>query len=56
MKVLYGLLVISVAALVASGIAMWWRLRRHLRNGDPVKEAAESLPAESETVEQQNSR
>lgn len=31
MKVLYGLLLLSVSAILATGVAMWWRLRRHLR-------------------------
>jgi nitrogen fixation-related uncharacterized protein len=54
MKILYGLLVVSVAAVLASAVAMWWRLRRHLRSGEALKETANSVLPEPETVEERN--
>ena len=56
MKILYGLLVVSVAAVLASVLAMWWRLRRHLRSGATLKETGDSVLPEPETVEERNSQ
>jgi hypothetical protein len=55
MRILYGLLVVSVAAVLVSVIAMWWRLRRHLRSSTAPKETEPSVPFENEPVEERNS-
>lgn len=34
MKALFVLLVLSTLAIVVAAVAMWWRLRRHLRQSD----------------------
>lgn len=34
MKALFVLLVLSTVAVLVAAIAMWWRLRRHLRRSD----------------------
>jgi hypothetical protein len=39
-KALFVLLVLSTLALVVAAIAMWLRLRRHLRQSDAVLEKA----------------
>jgi integral membrane sensor domain MASE1 len=34
MKALFVLLVLSTVAVLVAAVAMWWRLRRHLRRSD----------------------
>jgi hypothetical protein len=34
MTALFALLVVSTLAILVAAIAMWWRLRRHLRQSD----------------------
>lgn len=34
MKALFVLLVLSTLAILVAAVAMWWRLRRHLRQSD----------------------
>lgn len=51
MRVLYGLLVVSVAAVLVSVLAMWWRLRRHLRAKPAAKETEEPVATAAGPVE-----
>jgi len=56
MKALFVLLVLSTVTVLVAAIAMWWRLRRHLRKSDKALEQAlrEIQPeheAEHESVE-----
>lgn len=58
MKALFVLLVLSTLAVVVAAIAMWWRLRRHLRESDEalkkvLQEIAPEGKPEHESVEQQ---
>ena len=52
MKVLYVLLVLSVLTVLVALCAMWWRLRRHLRQSDQALKAAleEIDPQREETT------
>jgi nitrogen fixation-related uncharacterized protein len=52
MKVLYVLLVLSVLTVLVALCAMWWRLRRHLRQSDQALKAAleEIDPQHEETT------
>jgi len=46
------LLVLSTAAVLVAAIAMWWRLRRHLRKSDEALEKAlREIEPEQEPVE-----
>ena len=47
MRYLFVLLVLSTVAVLVAAIAMWWRLRRHLRQSD---EALEKVLKELEQV------
>lgn len=40
MRYLFVLLVLSTVAVLIAAIAMWWRLRRHLRQSDEALEKA----------------
>ena len=40
MRYLFVLLVLSTVAILVAAIAMWWRLRRHLRQSDEALEKA----------------
>ncbi|HEY6250637.1 MAG TPA: hypothetical protein VI685_11810 [Candidatus Angelobacter sp.] len=40
MRYLFVLLVLSTVAVLVAAIAMWWRLRRHLRKSDEALEKA----------------
>ena len=40
MRYLFVLLVLSTVAVLVAAIAMWWRLRRHLRQSDEALEKA----------------
>jgi HAMP domain-containing protein len=51
MKILYALLALSVAAVLVSGLAMWWRLRRHLRRPDAARTTVENIQPEHRQVE-----
>ena len=52
MKILFGILVLSVAAIIVAVGAMWWRLRRHLRKSDSaLKETLAEMQPEHEPVE-----
>jgi len=52
MKVLYVLLVLSLLTVLVALCAMWWRLRRHLRQSDHALKAAleEIDPKREETT------
>ncbi|HET6936407.1 MAG TPA: hypothetical protein VFI72_16310 [Candidatus Angelobacter sp.] len=39
MRILFGLLIVSLAAILVAVGAMWWRIRRHLRSSALVQEA-----------------
>jgi len=55
MKILFGLLIVSVSASILALGAMWWRLRRQLRRSDHVLKDAKTEPisgAQPEHVEQ----
>jgi len=54
MKILFGVLILSVSASILVLGAMWWRLRRQLRRSDHVlKESTEIVTEpEPEHVEQ----
>jgi len=52
MKILFGILVLSVAAIIVTVGAMWWRLRRHLRKSDDVlQETLAEIQPEHQPVE-----
>jgi uncharacterized membrane protein YqjE len=40
MRYLFALLVLSTVAVLVAALAMWWRLRRHLRQSDEALERA----------------
>lgn len=53
MKALFLLLVLSTVAVLVAVVAMWWRLRRHLRQSDEaLKNALEEIEPEHESVKQ----
>lgn len=57
MKALFILLVLSTVAVLTAAIAMWWRLRRHLRKSDEalkkvLQEIEPEAKPEHESVEQ----
>jgi hypothetical protein len=53
MKVFYVLLVLSTVAVLVAVIAMWWRLRRHLRSSnEALKEALSEIQSEQELEHQ----
>ena len=53
MKILFVVLVVSVVTLLIAAIAMWWRLRRHLRQSDQaLAKALREIEPEHESVEQ----
>jgi len=52
MKTLFVVLVVSVAALLVAALAMWWRLRRHLRqSNEALAKALREIETEHESVE-----
>lgn len=56
MKSLFVLLVLSTVAVLVAAIAMWWRLRRHLRQSDEalkkvLQEIEPEFNREHESVE-----
>ncbi len=49
MKIFFVLLVLSTVAVIVAAIAMWWRLRRHLRSSNEVlKEALSEIESQHE--------
>ena len=57
MKSLFVLLILSTVTVVVAAIAMWWRLRRHLRQSDEalkkvLQEIEPEVKPEHESVEQ----
>ncbi len=51
MKILFGVLLVSVAAILVAVGAMWWRLRWHLRRSDDaLKQTLAEIQPEQETV------
>jgi hypothetical protein len=58
MKALFVLLVLSTLAVLVAAIAMWWRLRRHLRRSDEalkkvLQEIEPQTRPEHESVEKE---
>jgi integral membrane sensor domain MASE1 len=58
MKALFVLLVLSTLAVLVAAIAMWWRLRRHLRRSDEalkkvLQEIEPQTRPEHESVERE---
>lgn len=52
MKILFVILVLSVAAILVAVVAMWWRLRWHLRKSDDaLKKTLAEIQPEHETAE-----
>jgi hypothetical protein len=52
MKILFGILVLSVAAILVTVGAMWGLLRRHLRKSDnALQETLAEIQPEHEPVE-----
>lgn len=56
MKALFVLLVLSTVTVLVAAIAMWWRLRRHLRQSDDalkkvLQEIEPEVKREHESVE-----
>lgn len=52
MKALFLLLVLSTATVLVAVVAMWWRLRRHLRQSDEaLKSALREIEPQRESVE-----
>lgn len=52
MKFFFALLVLSTVALIVAAIAMWWRLRRHLRASNrALQQALSEIEPEHESVE-----
>jgi len=56
MTALFVLLVVSTLAILVAAIAMWWRLRRHLRQSDEalkkvLQEIEPETKPEHESVE-----
>jgi nitrogen fixation-related uncharacterized protein len=55
MKALFVLLVLSVLTVLVALCAMWWRLRRQLRQSDQgLKNTLEEIPPAQESMEQQS--
>ena len=55
MKTLFVVLVVSVVASLVAALAMWWRLRRHLRQSDEaLAKALREIETEHESVEKLN--
>jgi flagellar biosynthesis protein FlhB len=53
MKILFVLLVLSTVAVLVAVVAMWWRLRRHMRaSNEALKQALSEIQPEHESVEQ----
>ena len=53
MKTLFVILVLSVVAVLIAALAMWWRLRHHLRQSDEaLKNALREIEPEHESIEQ----
>ena len=53
MKTLFVILVLSVVAVLVAALAMWWRLRHHLRQSDEaLKNALREIEPEHESIEQ----
>jgi hypothetical protein len=51
-KILFAILVLSVAAVVVTVVAMWWRLRWHLRRSDDaLKKTLAEIQPEHETAD-----
>jgi hypothetical protein len=58
MKALFVLLALSTLAVLVAAIAMWWRLRRHLRRSDEalkkvLQEIEPQTRPEHESVERE---
>jgi uncharacterized membrane protein YciS (DUF1049 family) len=58
MKALFVLLALSTLAVLVAAIAMWWRLRRHLRRSDEalkkvLQEIEPQTRPEHESVEKE---
>ena len=51
MKVLFALLVVSVAAILVTVVAMWLRLRWHLRRSNKGLHALGEIQPEHESLE-----
>jgi hypothetical protein len=52
MKIFFVLLVLSTVAILIAVVAMWWRLRRHLRASNrALQQALSEIEPEHETVE-----
>ena len=52
MRILFVLLVLSVVAVLVAAIAMWWRLRIHLRKSDEaLKQTLQELEAQQQEQE-----
>lgn len=52
MKILFVILVLSVAAILLAVGALWWRLRWHLRRSDDaLKKTLAEIQPEHETAE-----
>jgi hypothetical protein len=52
MRVLFVILVLSVGASLVVAVAMWWRLRWHLRRSDEaLKKALAEIQPEHEQAE-----
>ncbi|HMF90712.1 MAG TPA: hypothetical protein VKL40_08725 [Candidatus Angelobacter sp.] len=52
MKILFVILLLSVAAVLVTVVAMWWRLRWHLRKSDnALKKTLSEIQPEHETAD-----
>jgi hypothetical protein len=52
MKILFLILLLSVGAILVTVVALWWRLRWHLRrSNDALKNALAEIQPEQESIE-----
>lgn len=52
MKILFLILLLSVGAILVTVVALWWRLRWHLRRSDhALKNALAEIQPEHESIE-----
>jgi len=52
MKILFIILVVSLGAILLAVVAMWWRLRWHLRRSDKaLKKALAEIQPEHESMD-----
>jgi hypothetical protein len=52
MKILFIILVLSLGAILLTVVAMWWRLRWHLRRSDDaLKNALAEIQPEHESID-----